>query len=78
MQQTAEATLLSHLKIFTSQTKIQRKTRISFELDPMLILGDQLEETFHDEDDFSDIDFSHLKTGSNYSNMDLWGKLLQL
>ena len=56
----------------------QRKTRISFELDPMLILGDELEEMFDDEDDFCDIDFSHLKTGSKGSNMDLLAKLLQM
>ena len=56
----------------------QRKTRISFELDPMLILGDKLEEMFDDEDDFCDIDFSHLKTGSKGSNMDLLAKLLQM
>ena len=55
----------------------QRKTRISFELDPMLILGDELEEMFDDEDDFSDIDFSHLKTGSK-DYMDLLAKLLQM
>ena len=61
-------------------TSQQRKTRISFELDPMLILGDELEEMFNDEDEdvFSDIDFSHLKTGSKDSNMDLLAELHQM
>ena len=66
----------------TASNKIarhQRKTRLSFEADPLLVLEDDLEEMFGDDEcDFSDIDFSHLKNGHNDSKIDLLSELLQM
>ena len=56
----------------------ERKTRISFELDPMLILEDELDAMEDDEEEDFDIDFSHLKTGNKNSKMDLLAGLLQI
>ena len=62
----------------------ERKTRLSFELDPQLILEDELEEIFGNDDeadeDFFELDFSHLnKNGqSNTSKLNLLAELLQM
>ena len=65
----------------TTTSRRERKTRISFEIDPLLVLGDDLlDELFDDEDDEElDIDFSQLKNDgqSNVSKLNLLAELLQ-
>ena len=59
----------------------ERKTRLSFELDPYLILEDELEELYGNDGDeeeyaFRNVDLSHLKNGRNNTKVDLLAELL--
>ena len=68
-------------KASSSSRQYERKTRISFEVDPLLVLGDDLDELFNDDDEddfFGDIDFSHLKNDHNDSKVDLLTELLRM
>ena len=60
----------------------ERKTRLSFEIDPLLVLGDDiLDELYDDDQEESDIDFSQLMKNddqsSHTSQLNLLAGLLQ-
>ena len=54
----------------------ERKTRLSFELDPLLMMEDMMEELL-DDDELSDIDYDKLKCWDG-SKMDLLAELLTI